>query len=302
MPSWVPDFSDATGPHSLTGMGMLLPGEASSLTEFCASSGAVTKPRFSEDGTMEQLGHYIGDVDELSTSAAPRRDLFEIHRLRMTSQIESSRLHNGEIYQDNLRMINMKTSWDVMARKLEAKSRGHYVQTGESMDEAVTRTCLLGETDEILENMRPFYKNDQFEVKIWRLLTFGQGCSSELIGVAVLAVMILGLRAAEPLLRRYGYGPFSLNRGEYYARRQLSAEREMFCGTNNMTKEVLIGLAPRWARPGDKIFILRGGKVPVILRGAKVDGLYQFIGEAYVHGAMYGHMFNLNRCEKLLIH
>jgi hypothetical protein len=68
-----------------------------------------------------------------------------------------------------------------------------------------------------------------------------------------------------------------------------------------MMKEVLIGLAPRWSRPGDKIFILRGGKVPVILRGAKGDGLYQFIGEAYVHGAMYGHMFNLTRCENLLI-
>jgi hypothetical protein len=98
---------------------------------------------------------------------------------------------------------------------------------GESMDEAVMRTCLLGETDEILENMRPFYKNDQFGVKIWRPLTFGQGCSPELVGVAVLAMMILGLRAAEPLLRRYGYGPFFFNRlgGEYYARRQLSAER-----------------------------------------------------------------------------
>lgn len=62
-----------------------------------------------------------------------------------------------------------------------------------------------------------------------------------------------------------------------------------------------MALAPRWAVPGDEISILQGGKVPMILRRDASDGLYQFIGEAYVHGAMHGEMFELQKCKELLI-
>jgi hypothetical protein len=39
--------------------------------------------------------------------------------------------------------------------------------------------------------------------------------------------------------------------------------------------------------PGDQVWVLKGGDVPLILRPVK-DGRYRLIGEAYVHGIMRG--------------
>jgi len=48
----------------------------------------------------------------------------------------------------------------------------------------------------------------------------------------------------------------------------------------------LIGMGPDSAEPGDIICILLGCSTPVILRPQ--DDHYIFLGEAYVHGYMYG--------------
>lgn len=297
LPSWVPDFSEAAGPHSLTGMGMLLPDEFSLLTRFNASGGLSIAPRVGDDDVMVIPGQLIGEVHVMSAGAAPGRDTLEIHKLHTaTTQIEDAWLHLADITRENLRFQNIKMDWEEVARKLSAKNGHQYAHTGETMEDAILRTCLLGETGENLERLRPCYKRDLLQLKTCRLLTFGHGCSSVRMGTAIGWLMWLGLFAAEPLLHRYGYDPYPSNNGEYYSRRQLSAERRLFCGTNG-----LIGLTPRWAVPGDQIFILRGGKVPVILRGTKHDGMYQFIGEAYVHGAMHGEMFELQKCKELLI-
>ncbi|KAK2058240.1 heterokaryon incompatibility protein [Colletotrichum caudatum] len=48
-----------------------------------------------------------------------------------------------------------------------------------------------------------------------------------------------------------------------------------------------VGLAPMHALPGDKVVIFLGGKTPYVIRETD-DGLYEVVGEAYVHGVMYG--------------
>jgi hypothetical protein len=53
--------------------------------------------------------------------------------------------------------------------------------------------------------------------------------------------------------------------------------------------EVLEGLVPVDAMEGDKVVVLWGCKVPVVLRGG-VDG-WRFVGDAYVDGYMYGKAF-----------
>lgn len=296
MPSWVPDFSDTAGPHSLTGMGMFLPPKVSSMTQFCASSGPATAPRIGQDNVMEILGHSIGKIQELSDGAAPGRDTHEIHKLRTTSQIEGPRLHLDESIREVLRLLNTKMAWEQMAKRLAAKNCV-YEHTKESIEDAVLRTFLLGKTGDIPEELRLCYRAEQFALKIWRLLTFRQGCSSQLMGFVTIVLLLLVFRAApEWLLRQYGYESQLSDTEGYSAGRKLSVEREFFSGTDD-----LIGLAPRWAKPGDEIFILQGGKVPMILRRYGSDGPYQFIGEAYVHGAMHGEMFDLQKCKKIPI-
>ena len=53
------------------------------------------------------------------------------------------------------------------------------------------------------------------------------------------------------------------------------------------------GLGPRCMQPEDVVVVLRGGFSPFILR-KKADS-YWLIGEAYVHGIMYGEAVQLDR-------
>ena len=56
-----------------------------------------------------------------------------------------------------------------------------------------------------------------------------------------------------------------------------------------LTGAKLLGLMPPTAREGDEVWLLRGAVVPFVLRRAE-EGTYRLVGEAYVHGAMYGEM------------
>jgi hypothetical protein len=53
------------------------------------------------------------------------------------------------------------------------------------------------------------------------------------------------------------------------------------------TREGYIGMGPVSAAVGDEIWVLRGARVPFVLR-PRAGGDYQVIGEAYVHGIMHG--------------
>jgi hypothetical protein len=54
-----------------------------------------------------------------------------------------------------------------------------------------------------------------------------------------------------------------------------------------------MGLGPRCMQPEDIVVVLRGGVTPFILRKKADD--YWFIGEAYVHGIMYGEAVQMHR-------
>ena len=52
-----------------------------------------------------------------------------------------------------------------------------------------------------------------------------------------------------------------------------------------------VGLVPGNSLPGDLIVVFLGGKLPYVLRGDEhVKEGYSFVGEAYVHGIMYGEL------------
>ncbi|KAK4204702.1 heterokaryon incompatibility protein-domain-containing protein [Triangularia verruculosa] len=59
-------------------------------------------------------------------------------------------------------------------------------------------------------------------------------------------------------------------------------------------------LLPRNTELGDQLYILRGGRVPVILR-PRSDGTVEFVGEAYVHGIMDGEAFKPESCTDVKI-
>ncbi len=59
-----------------------------------------------------------------------------------------------------------------------------------------------------------------------------------------------------------------------------------------------IGMAPNAARKGDKVCLLLGCRVPVLLR-ERDQGRYELIGDVYVHGIMNGETLNKESYRKL---
>jgi hypothetical protein len=53
------------------------------------------------------------------------------------------------------------------------------------------------------------------------------------------------------------------------------------------TDDGRLGLANPGAKVGDEVWILKGGRTPFLLRRRR-DGNYQLVGEAFVHGIMFG--------------
>lgn len=67
----------------------------------------------------------------------------------------------------------------------------------------------------------------------------------------------------------------------------------------------LFGVVAFDCKPGDRIFVLRGGAVPLILRpvashsDAEDEGQkYQLIGDAYIRGVMYGEGLSFDEVEE----
>jgi hypothetical protein len=67
------------------------------------------------------------------------------------------------------------------------------------------------------------------------------------------------------------------------------------------TRQGYVGKAlTQYAKVGDKIALVRGGQLPLILR-ATPHGEWNLVGECYVHGIMNGEAFDINKCEEIRI-
>lgn len=69
----------------------------------------------------------------------------------------------------------------------------------------------------------------------------------------------------------------------------------------------LIGLAPQDAQVGDEIWVVNGGRVPLIVRplssvqNGSHDDEYTFIGDSYVHGIMRGEFVEKQQTERTIV-
>jgi hypothetical protein len=57
-----------------------------------------------------------------------------------------------------------------------------------------------------------------------------------------------------------------------------------FCGTEKR----YLGWTSPFAQPGDTVCLLEGAAAPWVIRPNKFDGTFKLVGEAYIHGIMYG--------------
>jgi hypothetical protein len=64
-----------------------------------------------------------------------------------------------------------------------------------------------------------------------------------------------------------------------------------------VTKGGFLGLGPQSVQQGDLLCLLRGGRVPFVLR-AHADGTYRLVGDCYVQGLMEGEHFGRGKVQR----
>jgi hypothetical protein len=51
------------------------------------------------------------------------------------------------------------------------------------------------------------------------------------------------------------------------------------------------------AEEGDYIVLVQGARIPLIVRGR--EGMWELVGDAYVHGVMSGELWNEEKCQRM---
>ncbi|KAK1752747.1 heterokaryon incompatibility protein-domain-containing protein [Echria macrotheca] len=79
----------------------------------------------------------------------------------------------------------------------------------------------------------------------------------------------------------------------------VDARTRTLCRRIFVTKSGYIGLGPRSSQEGDRVFLIRGCRTPLMLRPCGQE--WELLGDSYVHGIMQGESFDENKCEPLTI-
>lgn len=65
------------------------------------------------------------------------------------------------------------------------------------------------------------------------------------------------------------------------------------------TTSGLLGMGPTNTQVDDRVFILKGGRTPFVLRETDEKDEYLLIGECYIHGAMDGKFWDEEKCHNI---
>lgn len=82
----------------------------------------------------------------------------------------------------------------------------------------------------------------------------------------------------------------------YFEQTATTVNRRSFVTVNGA-----YGMGPKAMQASDYVFILKGGKVPMILRPSNTEGWWTLVGEGYVHGIMHREAYQEELCIPVTI-
>lgn len=291
LPSWVPDYGDHQVPHPITKRGNFYTTSEPQVAAKFAATGQ-SRRLFKTNGQVLMLfAQVIGHIEEVAWCFNPQRD----DEVDMTHGIFMVNLKYAfQTLREDLGSVNTSLAWDSIQRKTMKKS-STYDSTGESTQDVFYKTYYEGQSNSVTDELRSVHITQEYAFVIWRILTLGRGCSWLPVALPLVTVYGFIMYVGWLIWPYLGYVPVQFSTMMKYAEMMRDAmERRLFTSTDG-----LIGLAPPDAVPGDEIVLLQGGRVPVILRPEGSN--YRIIGEAYVHGAMYGAMFDASAVREITI-
>ncbi|XXH02510.1 hypothetical protein Hte_008886 [Hypoxylon texense] len=280
LPSWVPDYGSPQGPHPITKRGMLYTSKNPQVSAKFAAGGHGQLSHKIDGNTLVIPALIIGEIHELAGCCGGQRD-DDLDVQNGLGKVSVAYALQG--LRDQVEAINTSLSWERFARRSIGKSLV-YKPTGESMQDTFLMTYYEGQVEEITDEIRAVNAVEKFAITVWRILTLGFGCTWFPVAAPLVTITGFVVWISRPVWSFLGYP--SVSTVERYADMGKYVVERRPCTTKNG----LVGLAPPGSVPGDRIALLQSGRVPVALR-PDVDG-YRLIGEAYVHGAMYGEMFD----------
>ncbi|KAI1370072.1 heterokaryon incompatibility protein-domain-containing protein [Hypoxylon crocopeplum] len=290
LPSWVPDYGSPRGPHPITKRGMLYTSSKNPQVSVKFAAGGHGQLSFRIDGrTLVISALIIGEIHELAGCYGGQRD-DDVDVQNGLGQVSVAYALQG--LQDQVEAINTSLSWEKFARRSIGTSLV-YKPTGESMQDTFFMTYYEGQAEKITDEIRAVNAFEIFAITVWRILTLGFGCTWLPVAMPLVAISGFVVWISRPVWSFLGYP--SVSTVERYADTTKDVIDRRPCTTENG----LVGLAPPNSVPGDRLALLQAGRVPVALR-QDVNG-YRLIGEAYVHGAMYGEMFDEQKVAKIRI-
>ncbi|CAH0045520.1 unnamed protein product [Clonostachys solani] len=198
-----------------------------------------------------------------------------------------------------------KGGWDYswMIRACKRLGSALYQPTSEPIDEAFTRTLLV---DSIPKLFSLDKCPDVFQ-RFW-LHIFATTCRSQpplqntileslrsMGDQLQLAKWLPDAAAFSNVIEKRTKKTSEASLGQLFGMAdRLWSARVCFCTNNNY-----IGMGNFRAEVGDEVWLLEGGRTPFILRRLSKENEYQLIGEAYLHGFMYGEGMTQERRSNL---
>jgi hypothetical protein len=271
IPSWVPDWS-CRAPLCLSFL-RIESGGASvrHAVPYDSTKGSIYRP------ILDERTKRLNIPLELSGYAVDRiTSLSKCWDLQETKGFQSIR-KQAIVLQKNQRFVS---DWRSVA--LEGCSWKDEYLTGESIYDAFWQICVAGIFAKSKEDTAKMYERFGRRQRFLRLIP-ALGLENHLWILMIVVVVghilrLIGI--ANPQMEFRNSVSFMINR------RLLRTEKGY------------LGMGPAIAEVGDYIVLVQGTRIPLVVRSR--EGMWELVGDAYVHGVMGGELWNEEKCQRMI--
>jgi hypothetical protein len=273
-PSWIPDLSDTSAPMTLIKLEetALVYSEIATRLDFpffTASNNSLCHNIFADDQTLSLTGlHFDTVIAPLGLPMIPW----------YTTSNDATRT-----------MLNTYISWEQVINYGRTKK----YPTGEKVWDVYMQARQGGVIDSRITGTQMQDKNFyRHPLRPYRLLTLRRQINSPALFQRIDKIAQEIIRVQKTVRKLQQKSPIS----DYPLNNDIIENRRI-----GKSSKGYICLLPKATQPDDSIVIFKGGKVPFVVRKHEDGCHWRLIGEAYVHGIMFGEAWDESKCEELRI-
>jgi hypothetical protein len=285
LPSWVPNFNKPAASDPLTRLNkVVLPIQNPSDTpvefpDFTATHRSVTDPKFSKDNRRLCLKGQVIDV------------------VLTTGDMMYQRLDSEDAIAYSQRVHNTFASWERVSDARSGKRHplspiAALEDKGQPLLDVYWHVINGGMIDNTHEQWREEFKVDYLApMRAYHVVSAGQVIKNR--DCFQIVEWVAGwIQDAQNWWR--------IQWGDHPAE-QIIVPGIANCRRVGRTRTGRVTLLPGGARAGDQIALLSGSKVPYVIRKEEEEGVWSLVGEAYVHGIMFGEAWKEETCHDICL-